>query len=130
MRQALEPLWEPTFHPLSHGFRPGRSWPHDDRRGPQGGPLSPLLSTVVLDEFDQELARRGHSFVRQWPRDRVQPNFTSVLTDIAYLRSSEGIVHFTFIIDVISLIVAATSAAHADAHSSTRRHPSGEQEAG
>ena len=31
---------------------------------PQGGPLSPLLSNVVLDEFDQELARRGHRFVR------------------------------------------------------------------
>jgi RNA-directed DNA polymerase len=31
---------------------------------PQGGPLSPLLSNVVLDELDQELARRGHRFVR------------------------------------------------------------------
>jgi retron-type reverse transcriptase len=130
-RQVLEPLWEPTFHPSSHGFRPGRSchsaiaeaidhleggyeWCVDldlekffdlvchqrlaaklaervsDRRllmligrmlkakvvlpdgvvidseqgVPQGGPLSPLLSNVVLDEFDQELARRGHRFVR------------------------------------------------------------------
>ena len=25
VRQVLEPLWEPTFHPSSHGFRPGRS---------------------------------------------------------------------------------------------------------
>jgi len=31
---------------------------------PQGGPLSPLLSNIVLDELDQELAVRGHSFVR------------------------------------------------------------------
>jgi group II intron reverse transcriptase/maturase len=31
---------------------------------PQGSPLSPLLSNVVLDELDQELARRGHRFVR------------------------------------------------------------------
>ena len=31
---------------------------------PQGGPLSPLLSNIVLDELDQELARRGHRFVR------------------------------------------------------------------
>jgi group II intron reverse transcriptase/maturase len=31
---------------------------------PQGGPLSPLLSNVVLDELDKELARRGHRFVR------------------------------------------------------------------
>src|SRR5512140_1752330 len=125
-RQVLEPLWEPTFHPSNHGFRPGRSchtaitdakghledgygWCVDldlekffdlvchqrlgaklaervgDRRllvligrmlkakvvlpdgvvinteqgVPQGGPLSPLLSNIVLDELDQELARRG-----------------------------------------------------------------------
>jgi RNA-directed DNA polymerase len=31
---------------------------------PQGGPLSPLLSNIVLDELDRELARRGHRFVR------------------------------------------------------------------
>ncbi len=31
---------------------------------PQGGPLSPLLSNLVLDEFDCELERRGHRFVR------------------------------------------------------------------
>jgi RNA-directed DNA polymerase len=131
VRQVLEPLWEPTFHPSSHGFRPGRSchtaiteatqhlqdgyeWCVDldlekffdlvchqrltaklaqrvsDRRllvligrmlrakvvlpdgvvidseqgVPQGSPLSPLLSNIVLDELDQELARRGHRFAR------------------------------------------------------------------
>jgi group II intron reverse transcriptase/maturase len=131
VRMVLEPLYEPTFHPASHGFRPGRSChtaiaaarehleegyevvvdldlekffdrvPHQrlmarleervvDRRilgligkmlkakvvmpdgvvvnteegVPQGGPLSPLLSNVVLDELDRELARRGHRFVR------------------------------------------------------------------
>ena len=31
---------------------------------PQGGPLSPLLSNIVLDELDRELERRGHSFCR------------------------------------------------------------------
>ena len=31
---------------------------------PQGGPLSPLLSNLVLDELDQELQRRGHRFCR------------------------------------------------------------------
>jgi len=31
---------------------------------PQGGPLSPLLSNVLLDELDRELTRRGHRFVR------------------------------------------------------------------
>jgi len=31
---------------------------------PQGGPLSPLLSNIVLDELDKELEARGHKFVR------------------------------------------------------------------
>jgi len=31
---------------------------------PQGGPLSPLLSNIVLDELDRELDRRGHRFAR------------------------------------------------------------------
>jgi RNA-directed DNA polymerase len=31
---------------------------------PQGGPLSPLLANVMLDEVDRELERRGHKFVR------------------------------------------------------------------
>jgi len=131
VRSVLEPLYEPTFHASSHGFRPNRScqtaiaearsyveggylWvvdldlekffdrvPHqrlmarlalrvEDRRllgligqmlkakvvlpegmkvrteegVPQGGPLSPLLSNIVLSELDEELARRGHRFVR------------------------------------------------------------------
>jgi len=31
---------------------------------PQGGPLSPLLSNIMLDDLDKELARRGHKFCR------------------------------------------------------------------
>lgn len=31
---------------------------------PQGGPLSPLLSNILLDELDREVERRGHRFVR------------------------------------------------------------------
>lgn len=131
VRLVLEPLYEPTFHRSSHGFRPRRSchtaikeavghvdagyeWVVDldlekffdrvnhqrlmsklaqrvedkgvlvlvgrmlkanvvlpdgvvvsnDEGVPQGGPLSPLLSNIVLDELDRELERRGHRFVR------------------------------------------------------------------
>ena len=31
---------------------------------PQGGPLSPLLGNIMLNELDRELERRGHKFVR------------------------------------------------------------------
>ena len=31
---------------------------------PQGGPLSPILSNIILNELDKELGRRGHPFVR------------------------------------------------------------------
>jgi RNA-directed DNA polymerase len=131
MRLVLEPLYEPSFHESSHGFRPNRGchtaiaeargyveegyhWVVDldlekffdrvhhqrlmarlaqrveDKRllvligrmlkarvampdgvkvateegVPQGGPLSPLLSNVVLSELDEELSRRGLRFVR------------------------------------------------------------------
>jgi group II intron reverse transcriptase/maturase len=129
--QIVEPIFEPTFHDSSHGFRPHRgahtaiaeakTYVGDgyevvvdldlskffdrvhhqrllarlgqriadprilklirqmlkanvvmpdgtrvstDEGTPQGGPLSPLLSNVVLDEFDSELQRRGLRFVR------------------------------------------------------------------
>jgi RNA-directed DNA polymerase len=129
--QILSPLYEPTFHNSSHGFRPERGsqtaiaeaqrhvsegrtvvvdidlakffdrvnhqrllsrlgqrikdWrvlkligrmlrakvvmPDGTRVSteegtPQGGPLSPLLSNIVLDELDRELERRGLRFVR------------------------------------------------------------------
>lgn len=131
VRRVLEPLYEPTFHESSHGFRPGRSCHtaltaavkhlqagygvvvdldlekffdrvchqrlmarlaqrvtdhrllvligrmlkakvimpdgvavRTEEGVPQGGPLSPLLSNVVLDELDRELDRRGLRFVR------------------------------------------------------------------
>ena len=38
---------------------------HDHEEGtPQGGPLSPLLSNILLDDLDKELERRGHRFCR------------------------------------------------------------------
>jgi len=44
---------------LMNGIAMGR-----DEGTPQGGPLSPLLANVMLDEVDKELEWRGHSFVR------------------------------------------------------------------
>lgn len=38
--------------------------PPSEEGVPQGGPLSPLLSNLVLDQLDRELERRGHRFVR------------------------------------------------------------------
>ena len=40
-----------------------------DEGTPQGGPLSPLLTNIVLDELDRELERRGH---RSALRGRLQ----------------------------------------------------------
>ena len=34
-----------------------------DKGTPQGGPLSPLLAQIYLNELDKELTRRGHHFV-------------------------------------------------------------------
>ena len=44
---------------LREGLAPSRT-----EGTPQGGPLSPLLSNILLDELDKELERRGHSFCR------------------------------------------------------------------
>jgi RNA-directed DNA polymerase len=128
--QILQPIWDPTFHPNSYGFRPGKSAHqavcqaqkyvqegrryvvdvdlekffdrvnHDilmdrvmkrvkdkrlvklirrylqagimdqgivterDEGTPQGGPLSPLLSNLLLNEVDWELEQRGLAFAR------------------------------------------------------------------
>jgi RNA-directed DNA polymerase len=62
-----------------------------DEGTPQGGPLSPLLSNIVLDELDRELERRGHRFVRyaddcniyvrsQRAGERVMENVTGFIT--------------------------------------------------
>lgn len=54
--QQLMPLCEPKFSEGSYGYRPGRS--------AQGGPLSPLLANVYLNEFDCEYERRGVPVIR------------------------------------------------------------------
>jgi RNA-directed DNA polymerase len=68
---------------------------------PQGGPLSPLLSNLVLDELDRELERRGHRFVRyaddsniyvrsQRAGQRVMESITRLITQKLKLKVNEA----------------------------------------
>ena len=68
---------------------------------PQGGPLSPILSNLVLDELDRELERRGHSFVRyaddcniyvrsERAGQRVMESMTGFITKKLKLRVNEA----------------------------------------
>jgi len=49
---------------LNSGVMEGGLTSPTDIGTPQGGPLSPLLSNIYLDDLDRELERRGHRFVR------------------------------------------------------------------
>ena len=64
---------------------------------PQGGPLSPLLSNIMLNELDKELERRGHPFIRyaddsmifcKSPRaaTRVKESITRYIENSLYLK--------------------------------------------
>ena len=68
---------------------------------PQGGPLSPLLSNIVLDALDRELERRGHRFVRyaddcniyvrsQRAGQRVMDGITRFITQKLRLKVNEA----------------------------------------
>src|SRR6202022_1501024 len=68
---------------------------------PQGGPLSPLLSNIVLDELDRELERRGHCFVRyaddcniyvrsERAGQRVMKSITKFITQKLKLKVNES----------------------------------------
>src|SRR5438876_1817173 len=67
---------------------------------PQGGPLSPLLSNLVLDELDRELERRGHRYLRyaddcniyvrsQRAGQRVMESITRFITQKLKLKVNE-----------------------------------------
>jgi len=64
-----------------------------DKGMPQGGPLSPLLSNILLDSLDKELERRGHSFCRYADDCNIyvssQKAGESLLTDITEFLSKE-----------------------------------------
>lgn len=49
---------------LKAGALYGDQYLESDEGTPQGGPLSPLLANLLLDDLDKELERRGHKFVR------------------------------------------------------------------
>jgi RNA-directed DNA polymerase len=56
---------------------------------PQGGPLSPLLSNLLLDDLDRELERRGHRFVRYADDSNIY-----VKSERAGQRVMEGVKRF------------------------------------
>ena len=67
---------------------------------PQGSPLSPLLSNIVLDELDKELEKRGHCFVRyaddfsiyvrsQKAGERVKKSISTFITNKLKLKVNE-----------------------------------------
>lgn len=49
---------------LKSGVMEGGTFTRTEEGSPQGGPLSPLLSNVYLNEFDQEMERRGVKVIR------------------------------------------------------------------
>ena len=49
---------------LNAGVVAGNKFEETDMGVPQGGPLSPLLSNIMLNELDKELEKRGHRYVR------------------------------------------------------------------
>jgi len=68
---------------------------------PQGGPLSPLLSNILLDDLDKELERRGHSFCRyaddcntyvgsRRAGERLMASLSHFLTDKLKLKVNEA----------------------------------------
>ena len=68
---------------------------------PQGGPLSPLLSNILLDDLDKELERRGHSFCRyaddcniyvhtERAGERVKASVTEYLKNKLKLKANEA----------------------------------------
>jgi RNA-directed DNA polymerase len=85
---------------LTSGVMVGGAVRVQEEGTPQGGPLSPLLSNILLDELDKELERRGHRFCRyaddcnmyvksQAAGERVMESITRFLEKRLRLRVNE-----------------------------------------
>ncbi len=85
---------------LRAGVMVGEAFESSEIGTPQGGPLSPLLANILLDDLDRELERRGHRFARyaddvlvlvKTPRagERVKASLTRFLTQRLKLRVNE-----------------------------------------
>lgn len=82
---------------LSSGIMIGGIASKREEGTPQGSPLSPLLSNIILDELDKELEKRGHHFVRyaddcsiyvksRKAAERVKENLTKYIETKLLLR--------------------------------------------
>lgn len=82
---------------LNGGVQIGGSFQASEMGVPQGGPLSPLLSNIMLNELDKELERRGHKFVRyaddmlilcrsKRSAERVMGSIVRFIEDTLFLR--------------------------------------------
>ena len=82
---------------LNGGVRVGQTFEPTKEGVPQGGPLSPLLSNIMLNELDKELEYRGHKFVRyaddflilcksKRGSKRVMESITSFIENKLYLK--------------------------------------------
>lgn len=85
---------------LRSGILQGGLLSQRQKGSPQGSPLSPLLSNIVLDELDKELEHRGHRFVRyaddvsifvrsQEAGERVLTSISRFITDKLKLKINE-----------------------------------------
>lgn len=84
-------------HYLNAGIQIGRTFEPSKEGVPQGGPLSPLLSNIMLNELDKELEKRGHKFVRyaddflilcksKHSSERVMQSITTFIENKLYLK--------------------------------------------
>ena len=78
---------------------------------PQGGPLSPLLSNILLTELDMELERRGHAFCRYADDCNIY-----VKSRAAGERVMASITRFLSDTKVVESVSAETLMAHIQAH--------------